>query len=193
MHYPKAAKDQIGTGVAAIRKMKAASNDGDRQVVGATMGHVRSFFKKYKELHTINPDKTGKFLRSAMARYDVNEQDIKRAKKTIDNASQAVKDAAPKKVCRKKWGELRYLALLVYGNTCVCCGNNPPTVVITVDHILPKAQYPDKALDIRNLQPMCEGCNQAKADTDMTDWRTPQQKLDGITAYYFPDAFGSVA
>lgn len=61
----------------------------------------------------------------------------------------------------KEWKELRLKALELYGSVCKHCGsiNN-----IQVDHILPRKYYPELALDIDNLQPLCSRCNKKKGN-----------------------------
>jgi len=44
-------------------------------------------------------------------------------------------------------------------------------VVLRVDHIKPRAKYPDLAGDIDNLQILCARCHQSKGANDETDWR----------------------
>jgi 5-methylcytosine-specific restriction endonuclease McrA len=44
-------------------------------------------------------------------------------------------------------------------------------VTLHVDHILPRSIYPEFALDIQNLQILCEDCNLAKSNTSAMDWR----------------------
>lgn len=72
----------------------------------------------------------------------------------------------------KEWRELRYQALVKYGNNCVCCGASPKHgVSIHVDHIKPRSIYPEYALCIDNLQILCESCNVGKSNQYDTDWR----------------------
>lgn len=71
-----------------------------------------------------------------------------------------------------QWIKLRYKVLSTRGNRCECCGNswsvgNP----LQVDHIKPRARYPDLALDESNLQVLCRECNMGKSTIDLTDWR----------------------
>ena len=59
-----------------------------------------------------------------------------------------------------------------YEARCQCCGNSPKTgAVLNVDHIKPRKKYPELALDINNLQILCEECNHGKGNWDETDWR----------------------
>lgn len=71
-----------------------------------------------------------------------------------------------------EWRKLRMQALVLYGNTCMCCGNSPKNgAVINVDHIKPRKLFPDLALKIENLQVLCSECNHGKGNWDLTDWR----------------------
>lgn len=70
------------------------------------------------------------------------------------------------------WRRLRMEALKTYGARCQCCGASPSTgSVMHVDHIKPRKTHPDLALDINNLQILCEECNHGKGNWDSTDWR----------------------
>ncbi len=80
-----------------------------------------------------------------------------------------------------EWRKLRMEALKLYGNRCQCCGASAADGVrIHVDHIKPRKQYPALALDLSNLQVLCEDCNHGKGNWDDTDWReaelTPEQR-----------------
>ena len=69
----------------------------------------------------------------------------------------------------REWEALRYRAIRKYGNKCACC--NAEGVVIHMDHIKPRSKFPELALDIHNLQPLCGPCNRGKSNIDSTDWR----------------------
>ncbi len=72
----------------------------------------------------------------------------------------------------RQWRELRYEALLKYGRKCSCCGIEAGmNIPLHVDHIKPRTKYPDLALDINNLQILCESCNLGKGAWDETDFR----------------------
>lgn len=72
----------------------------------------------------------------------------------------------------REWKSLRYRALKERGNSCECCGRSPKDgIKIHVDHIKPRSLYPHLALEITNLQILCDECNIAKSNTDETDWR----------------------
>lgn len=71
-----------------------------------------------------------------------------------------------------EWKRVRYEALKRYGAKCQLCGQTKEDGVrICVDHIKPLALYPELALDINNLQILCDDCNMGKGRHDMTDWR----------------------
>ena len=73
-----------------------------------------------------------------------------------------------------EWRKLRMQALKYYGNRCQCCGADPARgAIINVDHIKPRKQFPELALDLINLQVLCEECNHGKGNWDETDWRNP--------------------
>lgn len=54
------------------------------------------------------------------------------------------------------------------------CGRSPKIhgVVIHVDHIKPRSKFPELALDVNNLQILCEDCNVGKLNRFETDYRT---------------------
>jgi 5-methylcytosine-specific restriction endonuclease McrA len=71
-----------------------------------------------------------------------------------------------------EWRRVRMEAIKKYGSRCQCCGATPADgVKMNVDHIKPRKLYPALALDINNLQVLCEECNHGKGNWDMTDWR----------------------
>lgn len=72
----------------------------------------------------------------------------------------------------REWREVRYDALLMHGGACQCCGATPSDgPKLHVDHIVPRSVAPELALDIENLQVLCEDCNLGKGARDATDWR----------------------
>lgn len=71
-----------------------------------------------------------------------------------------------------EWRRVRMEALKLYGPVCQCCGASKANgVMIHVDHIKPRKLFPQLALDVANLQILCEVCNHGKGNWDMTDWR----------------------
>lgn len=71
-----------------------------------------------------------------------------------------------------EWRRLRMQALKLHGAACQCCGaTRSDGIKLHVDHIKPRRLFPQLALDIDNLQVLCEVCNQGKGNWDTTDWR----------------------
>lgn len=71
-----------------------------------------------------------------------------------------------------EWRRLRMQAIKRYGARCQCCGaTTAHGIMIHVDHIKPRKTHPQLALDINNLQILCEVCNHGKGNWDQTDWR----------------------
>jgi len=72
----------------------------------------------------------------------------------------------------QQWRTLRYQALIKHGNRCMCCGRGPNQgIIVHVDHIKPKSVWPEFALDINNLQILCEDCNLGKSNKDHIPWK----------------------
>lgn len=80
----------------------------------------------------------------------------------------------------RAWRALRYKVLVARGARCEVCGRTPRDhgVIVHVDHIMPRSQFPDLALEETNLQVACEDCNIGKGTGDTTDWRPETQQLD---------------
>lgn len=71
----------------------------------------------------------------------------------------------------KAWLRLRIEALKKYGNKCQCCGASANDGIrLNVDHIKPRRLFPELALEINNLQILCNECNEGKGNWDFTDW-----------------------
>ncbi|NKF49291.1 HNH endonuclease [Shewanella sp. WXL01] len=80
----------------------------------------------------------------------------------------------------RKWPNLRRQAFELYGNACSCCGASPSTgAIMHVDHIKPRSKYPELALELSNLQILCEQCNLGKSNISEVDWRQPQPSCAG--------------
>lgn len=70
------------------------------------------------------------------------------------------------------WRVVRYQAIRRAQGACEACGaraslGNP----LHVDHIKPRALYPELAIAVTNLQVLCRDCNIGKGYWDQTDWR----------------------
>jgi 5-methylcytosine-specific restriction endonuclease McrA len=71
-----------------------------------------------------------------------------------------------------EWRSVRMKVLVRDGAVCACCGaTREDGVKLHVDHIKPRKLFPELALDLDNLQVLCEVCNHGKGNWDMTDWR----------------------
>jgi len=76
-----------------------------------------------------------------------------------------------------EWRRVRMMVLKRDGARCACCGSTPADGVrMHVDHIKPRRLFPQLALDLGNLQVLCEICNHGKGNWDMTDWRGKEQR-----------------
>ena len=63
------------------------------------------------------------------------------------------------------WKKLRLEVIKRYGNACLKCGREgTKKSPINIDHIKPRKYYPELAMDIDNLQPLCAGCNREKGN-----------------------------
>jgi 5-methylcytosine-specific restriction endonuclease McrA len=95
-----------------------------------------------------------------------------RVKKPIISPEKALYIASPAFLESYDWRELRMKALIKYGRKCQCCGDTPENgAIMNVDHIKCRKKHPELALDINNLQIMCQSCNHGKGNWDDTDWR----------------------
>ncbi len=76
------------------------------------------------------------------------------------------------------WRQLRYLALRNCEGRCQCCGGGAcDGLRLHVDHVKPRSQFPELAMDIGNLQVLCEDCNLGKGGWDSTDWRAHMKSI----------------
>lgn len=69
----------------------------------------------------------------------------------------------------KEWKELRLEILQESDGTCAICGKKKGNklesgerIHLTVDHILPKSEFPELKLYKNNLQVLCQECNKGK-------------------------------
>jgi 5-methylcytosine-specific restriction endonuclease McrA len=70
-----------------------------------------------------------------------------------------------------EWRALRYKFIKRHGAKCMACGATPQEgAQIEVDHIRPRSLFPERALDINNLQILCKVCHDGKA-LQFDDWR----------------------
>jgi hypothetical protein len=84
-----------------------------------------------------------------------------------------------------QWRTLRFDVIAKYGNACQCCGATPNAkqgITINVDHIYPRRTHPHLALDMSNLQILCNVCNHGKSNRHAIDFR-PSEESDGLEEY----------
>jgi 5-methylcytosine-specific restriction endonuclease McrA len=94
------------------------------------------------------------------------------AEEAKERAEQLERSADSEFLAGYEWRKVRMEALLKYGPVCQCCGATPKTGArMNVDHIKPRKHFPLLALDIDNLQILCDDCNHGKGNWDSTDWR----------------------
>ena len=63
------------------------------------------------------------------------------------------------------WRALRLEAIKKYGSACLKCGKAATRrSPINIDHVKPRKYFPELALDINNLQPLCARCNKRKGN-----------------------------
>lgn len=77
-----------------------------------------------------------------------------------------------------EWKRARYDALSKFGRRCMCCGWKPEDGGgnhLCVDHIKPRRHYPELALDVNNLQILCNDCNMGKGSRHEDDFRPSPQ------------------
>lgn len=75
------------------------------------------------------------------------------------------------------WWELSQAAIKIYGPICMRCrdGTFGPGA-ICVDHIRPRSEVPELALDMSNLQILCKRCNKEKGNSEIADYRPKNWK-----------------
>ena len=73
----------------------------------------------------------------------------------------------------REWREVRYAIFRKYEAACMICGRTfkDHGVAMHCDHIKPRSKFPELALNIDNIQILCEDCNLGKSNIDKTDWR----------------------
>ena len=93
---------------------------------------------------------------------------------TDRQVADALRKTADPFIYSQEWRDLRKLAVARYGLICCKCGHeNSKRSPINFDHIKPRKFFPELALSIENLQPLCGPCNRAKGNSHQTDYRKP--------------------
>lgn len=77
----------------------------------------------------------------------------------------------------QKWKSLRFEVLSIFGSTCMCCNaSKEDGVIIDVDHVYPRSRFPELALEMVNLQVLCNACNEGKLHNKIIDFRSQEHK-----------------
>lgn len=97
---------------------------------------------------------------------------VKMAGMSDNEMADAIRTASGGFLASQAWKDLRLLAIERYGLVCLCCGrDNSRRFPINIDHIKPRKFFPELALDIENLQPLCGPCNKRKGNQTI-DYRS---------------------
>ena len=113
----------------------------------------------------------GLWVRS-MFRYHAAHAEAGQAAPSTERVQWDVDPDSDEFLSSYEWTTVRYKVLRDRGRICECCGATPDDgVKMNVDHIRPRKHFPEFALDEKNLQVLCEVCNQGKGNWDRTDWR----------------------
>lgn len=104
---------------------------------------------------------------------DIDAARKNRERVAYDYEPKPIRQKGTAKFLRSKaWRKLRYAVLKKSRGCCHCCGAQARHGnSLHVDHIKPRALFPELALDLDNLQVLCEDCNLGKGHWDQTDWR----------------------
>lgn len=114
-----------------------------------------------------------KELQAKPLRSSDEEKELQELRATQKRKRQAVDVNSAEFLQSYEWRRVRYQALQKHGGACQCCGRGAKDGLrLHVDHIKPRRKFPELALDVNNLQVLCEECNHGKGNWDMTDWRS---------------------
>lgn len=109
---------------------------------------------------------------------------LKASTMTDNEVADALRKTADPFLYTEAWRALRQEAKEKYGLICCNCGReNSRKFPINFDHVKPRKFFPELALDINNLQPLCGPCNKRKGNQTI-DYR--KQKFDGNVATQKP-------
>ena len=96
------------------------------------------------------------------------------ASKSDNEIAASIRSASDGFLLSPEWRALRKQAAERYGSTCCKCGREQAgRLRVNFDHIKPRKFFPDLALDIENLQPLCGPCNKRKGNGPAVDYRKP--------------------
>lgn len=65
---------------------------------------------------------------------------------------------------------VKLILLRLYDEKCVYCDNRLSWNKVTIDHILPKKEYPQYTYDIQNWLPSCKLCNTIRSDMPIEEY-----------------------
>lgn len=72
----------------------------------------------------------------------------------------------------RDWRRLRMKVFEKYGDNVACFVPGCNEKATDVDHIKPRSKFPELALDEDNMQLLCSGCNRAKSNDIIADFRS---------------------
>jgi 5-methylcytosine-specific restriction endonuclease McrA len=75
---------------------------------------------------------------------------------------------------KHNYPKLRRFIYGIYDKRCMKCES---VNYLQIDHIKPRSKYPDRVLDVTNLQILCAYCNKEKYNIDETDYRKEKDFL----------------
>lgn len=122
-------------------------------------------------LHQFNTD--GRKKGGVRMRTEVSTPPVK--------SKPVAKKKADKFYASWEWKKVRYEALKIHGRRCQCCGWRPGETehgYLVVDHIKPRLKHPELALDVGNLQCLCNDCNMGKSNIYEDDFRVEKMLRD---------------
>lgn len=131
---------------------------------------IKKELRIQKVLQTQHKKKVSKENKRIKARLSKKRRKRRRREDAERNASIILTNAVKTNFYEsREWREVRYMAIKRNGRACLACGQTRKK--LHVDHIKPRSKYPHLALDLNNLQVLCEDCNLGKSNKDETDWR----------------------
>ena len=116
--------------------------------------------------------KNKSLLKKLIKKSMINSWKVDSPKLSDNEFADVIKNTSRTFVRHTSWRQLRLIALEKYGNKCCKCGRvGSPKYPMNVDHIKPRKYYPELAMDIDNLQPLCGRCNKEKGNNNSIDYR----------------------
>lgn len=80
----------------------------------------------------------------------------------------------------KSYAFKKKVALLRDNYSCLMCGHREPAIM-EVDHIKPKCQFPELALEMSNLVTLCPNCHRRKSNREMIErGQNPSKQVRGF-------------